>query len=366
MRTAIIHYWLLNRRGGERVLEELCGLFPDADLFTHVYDPERLGSPVISGHTVRTTFIGRLPWARKLYQHYLPLMPLALEQLDLRGYDLVISSESGPAKGVITAPDTTHVCYCHSPMRYAWDLAPDYMAGASRPRRALVAPLLHYMRLWDTASATRPDGVAANSRHVARRIRSFWGRESRVVHPPVDQRAFRHDEPREDFYLHVGELVRYKRPDLAVEACNRLGRRLVVIGGGPLEAELRRMAGPTVRVLGRLSDAEVAGYYARCRALLFPGVEDFGLTPVEAMASGAPVLALARGGALETVRGGETGVFFQEQSVEGLMEAMRTLERDGVSLPAGEIAAHAANWKPERFRREFSALVQEALSGARW
>lgn len=366
MRTAIIHYWLVNRRGGERVLEELCALFPDADIFTHVHDPQALGSPVIAKHNVRTTFVARLPWANRLYRHYLPLMPLALEELDLRGYDLVLSSEAGPAKGVITAPEALHLCYCHSPMRYAWDLYHEYVAGFSRIRRAFVAPLLHYMRLWDAASADRVDCFVANSGYVAQRIRKCYRRESRVVHPPVDLRLARHDLPREDFYLFVGELVPYKRADLAVEACNRLGRRLVVIGGGPLEKKLRSLAGPTVSFLGRQPDAVVAGHYARCRALLFPGPEDFGITPVEGMASGAPVLALGRGGALETVQDGRTGLFFQEQSVEGLAEAIRTLERDGVSLSAEAIAAHAVPWEAARFREAMTRLIDEALAGARW
>jgi glycosyltransferase involved in cell wall biosynthesis len=366
MRTAIIHYWLVNRRGGERVLEELCGLFPDADLFTHVHDPQALGSPVIARHSVRTTFVGRLPWAAKLYRHYLPLMPLALEELDLRGYDLVLSSESGPAKGVITAPGTLHLCYCHSPMRYAWDLYHEYVGGFSPLRRAFVSPLLHYMRLWDQASANRVDCFVANSEHVAGRIRKCYRRESRVVHPPVDLSLARHDRPREDFYLFVGELVPYKRADLAVEACNRLGRRLVVIGGGPLEKRLRNLAGPTVTFLGRQSGATLAEHYGRCRALLFPGLEDFGITPLEAMASGAPVLALGRGGVLESVREGETGLFFREQSAEGLAAAIQDFERRGVRLSAGDIAAHAAAWDAPRFRGAMSALIDEALAGARW
>ncbi|MFV0422068.1 glycosyltransferase [Oleidesulfovibrio sp.] len=366
MKTAILHYWLVNRRGGERVLEELCTLFPDADIYTHVYAPHQLASPVIERHSVRTSFIGRLPKAEKLYQYYLPLMPLALEQLDLRGYDLVISSESGPAKGVITSPDTMHLCYCHSPMRYVWDMYHDYMDKSGLLKRTLVAPMMHYLRLWDRASADRVDRFIANSQYVSRRIEKCYRRNSRVAHPPVDLQQFSHSSPRDDFYLYAGELAPYKRPDLAVQAFNSLGKRLVVIGGGSMEAKLRELAGPTVEIMGRQPDSVLIDHYARCKALIFPGAEDFGIIPLEAMASGAPVLAYAKGGALETVTDGQSGLFFTQQSMQSIIATVRQFESQGVALTPEGLAEHAAKWDAPHFRTRMQQLIDEALSGTQW
>ena len=356
MRTAIIHYWLVGMRGGEKVVAALCGLFPQADIYTHVYDPGAV-SEIIRSRTVRTTFIQRLPRARSMYKQYLPLMPLALEQLDLRDYELVISSESGPAKGVLTSPDTLHLCYCHTPMRYLWDMYHDYRRTAGRVTSALMVPLAHYLRLWDIASAARVDGFAANSENVGRRIRKHYRRESAVVHPPVDVSACSPDQPREDFYLFVGQLVDYKRADLAVEACARLGRRLVVIGEGECRRDLERKAGKTVTFLGRQPGEVLLEHYARCRALLFPGEEDFGLVPVEAMASGAPVLAYGRGGALETVADGLSGLFFDRQDAESMAACIRAFEARESDFDPRAIAASAQRFSPERFQEGFMRFL---------
>jgi len=352
MRVAIIHYWLIGMRGGEKVVEALCDIFPQADIFTHVYDPHAV-SDIIRSKNIRTTFIQKLPRARSLYQKYLPLMPLALEQLDLSGYDLVISSESGPAKGVLTSPDTLHLCYCHTPMRYLWDMYHDYKRSAGRITAGLMVPLAHYLRLWDSSSANRVDAFAANSAHVARRVRKHYRRECEVLHPPVDVSAFTVGLERDDYYLFVGELVEYKRADLAVEACVRLGRRLVVIGDGQHRRELERRAGKGVEFLGRQSDEALRGHYSRCRALLFPGEEDFGLVPVEAMASGAPVLAYGRGGALETVRDRETGLFFHRQDAASLAECMLDFEGHEAGFAPADIAVQAQRFAPERFKAGF-------------
>lgn len=293
MRVALVHYWLVGMAGGERVLEALCRMYPQADIFTHVLDRRAL-SPDIAGHHIETTFINRLPGSRKQYQRYLPLMPLALEQLDLTGYDLVISSESGPAKGVITRADSLHVCYCHTPMRYLWDTWPDYMASAGALTRLGMRLLLPGLRRWDLASSFRVDHFVANSRTVARRIRKHWRREAAVVYPPVHIAAFTaRERPGGEFYLCLGRLTHYKRVDLAVKACSRLNRPLVVVGKGEALKALQAEAAPCVRFLGRQDDVAVADLLARSKALLFPGEEDFGIVPLEAAASGTPYWPMA-------------------------------------------------------------------------
>jgi glycosyltransferase involved in cell wall biosynthesis len=364
MKTAIIHYWLVGMRGGEKVLEALCEIFPAADIFTHVYRPAGI-SPALNARTIRTTFIDRLPLAAKLYQKYLPLMPLALEQLDLRAYDLVVSSESGPAKGVITRPDALHLCYCHTPMRYVWSMYHDYLAEAGAPVRLVMPWIMHRMRQWDFQAASRVDAFAANSNYVAQQIRKYYRREAEVIHPPVAVDGFAPSEDIEEFYLCVGQLTRYKRIDLAIVAANALARRLVIIGDGEEAVPLRAMAGPTVTFLGRQDDAVLRRYYAACRALIFPGKEDFGIVPLEAMASGRPVLAYRAGGALETVLDGVTGLFFDDQSPESLMAAMRTFEGRAQEFSPARLVEHAGQFGPDRFRQRFVDFVQRNAA-AHW
>lgn len=364
MKVAIIHYWLCNRRGGERVIEALCEMFPQADIFTLVHDKDRLQSKIIAEHKVTPSFLQKLPFAKRHYQFYLPLMPMALEQFDLRGYDLILSSESGPAKGVIVPPDARHLCYCHSPMRYIWDMTHDYMDTASIFTKVASVPLFHYLRMWDALSANRVDRFVANSRTVKRRIASCYRREAEVIAPPVDVEAFAPAQEREDFYLLAGELVAYKRPDLAVEACNALGKRLVIIGGGPMEEKLRKIAGPTVTMLGRCDFNVLRDHYARCKALLFPGLEDFGIVPVEAMASGAPVLAYGKGGILDSAVEGETALFFNTQTCEALVDCIERFETHGVSMNAQELTNHAKRFSASHFKTriqaEIDAMLQES------
>jgi glycosyltransferase involved in cell wall biosynthesis len=361
VKVAIVHYWLVNMRGGERVVEALCELYPEADLYAHVVKPEAL-SDTLRRRRIRTTFVGRLPGATRHYKKYLPLMPMALEQLDLRGYDLVISSECGPAKGVVTTADTLHVCYCHSPMRYVWDMYWDYLHEVPRPLRPAVRMLLHYLRRWDLASSFRVDHFFANSRYVAGRIRKHYRREAEVIHPPVDTGAFARSEDTGDFYLLLGQLVRYKRADLAVQAFNHMGKPLVVVGAGEQMKELRRLAGPNVRLLGSQPLQAIRDYYARCRALIFPGEEDFGIVPVEAMASGRPVIAYGRGGALETVVEGRTGLFFHEQTVEALKGAVERFEAAEDSFDARAIVRHAQAFDRTVFKEKFAARVEQLLA----
>lgn len=360
MKVALIHYWLVTMRGGENVLEELCRLYPQADIFTHVVNPDRI-SPTLKAHRINTSFIARLPGAVRHYQKYLPLMPLALEQLDLRGYDLVISSESGPAKGVITGEDTLHLCYCHTPMRYLWNMYQDYRESAGFPTRAVMAPAFHKLRQWDYASAARVDHFIANSTTVQRRIAKTYRRTSDVIHPPVAVESFARGQV-EDFYLHVGQLVPYKRADIAVEAFNRTGKTLVIAGDGSEVARLKRMAKPNVRFVGPQSAADLRRLYASCRALIFPGEEDFGIVPVEAMASGRPVVGYNKGGIRDTVKDGVSGILYSDQGVEALIAALARFEREEERFVPAMIQAEAARFSGARFRAEMSTLIEDKMA----
>ncbi len=358
MRVAIVHYWLLGMRGGERVVEALCRMFPDADIFTLFYDPERV-SAAIRSHKVRSSF---LQPARRLYRSLLPLMPFALENLDLRGYDLVISSESGPAKGVILPSTTRHVCYCHTPMRYLWELYPAYRNEWTRSgvKRCLMTPLATFLRLWDYSTATRVDEFIANSHNVKQRIWTTYRRESSVIYPPVSVNTF-YNKPAQDYYLAVSELVPYKRLDDAVRYCSRTGRRLRIVGEGPEYRNLKRQANEFVEFCGRVPDAELRELFGRCLGFLMPGEEDFGIAAVEALASGKPVVALGRGGALETIppNGPFAGVLYDEPGEAGLAEAVQVLERS-----AGQIVPTALQSYVQRFSEaEFERRMRQMLFG---
>ncbi|MBI1789072.1 MAG: glycosyltransferase [Acidobacteria bacterium] len=350
MRAAIVHYWLLGMRGGERVVEALCRLLPEADIFTLFYRPDRV-SPLIRSRRVTASFLDPL---RNHHRWLLPLMPVALEHFDLRGYDLIVSSESGPAKGVVAPSAARHVCYCHTPMRYLWDLYPAYLHEFTRSswKRALLAPLSSYLRLWDYASAARVDEFVANSRHVERRIWKTYRRESRVIYPPVAVETFYH-KPAEDYYLIVAGLVAYKRIDIAVRLFTQTGRRLRVVGDGPEYGALRGLAGKSVEFRGRLPEEELREAYARCRALLIPGEEDFGLAAVEALASGKPVIALGRGGVLESAAGG--GLFYDQP--EGLGAAIDRFERMESQFRPEELQASVRRFSEPRFAAEMREVL---------
>ena len=337
MRTAIVHYWLVKMRGGEKVLELLCDIFPEADVFTLVYDQASV-SAKISRHKITTSFIQKLPLGRKKYRQYLPLHPLAIEQFNLSNYDLVISSESGIAKGVILPPTTCHICYCHSPMRYLWNMYHEYRQTLSTSKRILWAVVSNYMRQWDYVNSQRVNYFIANSRNTQSRIKKYYSRESQVIYPPVDFSRFR-TNPSEHFYLLLGQLEHYKKADLAIRAFNRSRKKLVVIGDGPQKKQLAGIAGPTVTLLGQQSDEQVVDYFSKCKAFIFPGEEDFGITPLEAMASGKPVIAYGRGGALETVVDGKTGVFFHEPTEASLIDAVEKAE--SIDWNANQIREHS-------------------------
>ena len=354
MRAAIVHYWLLNRRGGEKVLDGLCRLLPDADIFTLFCDPDTLSSEV-HRHRITTSFLNPL---RRHYRSLLPLMPMALETFDLRGYDLVVSSESGPAKGVLTASTARHICYCHTPMRYLWDLYPAYRNEftPSRWKRAAMTPVSNYLRLWDYASAARVDRFVANSRNVRTRIWKTYRREADVVHPPVDIDSF-HWKPAENYFLIVSELVPYKRIDTAVRLFSRNGVRLRIAGAGPEMKSLRRAAAPNVEFLGRVSDDGLRDLYARCRALVLPGEEDFGITPVEALASGKPVIALGRGGALETVPP-FGGVFYDEPTEDSLAAAVTSFYALEPDIRASELQSYSRRFSEGEFLRGMTEVLR--------
>ncbi len=362
-RVAIIHYWLLTMRGGERVLERLIRLFPEADIFTHVYDPSAV-SELIRSRRVYTTFIQKLPGARRHYKKYLPLMPMALEELDLSAYDLVICSEAGPAKGVITTPNALQVCYCHSPMRYLWDQYPAYRAAAGPLTRLAMRWSFPQLRQWDTSSAARVDRFMANSSYIQKRIAKAYGRESVVVHPPVDTALFGVAEEIEPRWLWVGQMTPYKRADLAVDAFNALGLPLLMVGDGEMAQDVRRRAGPNITIVPRMSFDDLRRAYARCRALVFTPEEDFGIVPVETMASGRPVLAYGKGGALDTIEPGKTGLFFRDQTIESLIDGVERMNAWAPHFDPDVALASASRFSPENFDANFLSAVAIESSGA--
>ena len=349
MRVALVHYWLMGYRGGERVLEALCRLFPQADIFTLFCDPKAL-TPELRKHKITTSFLNPL---RRHYTSLLPLMPMALESLDLRGYDLVISSESGPAKGVVLPSSTRHICYCHTPMRYLWELYTAHRSEyvTSRFKRALMVPFSNYLRLWDYSTAARVDRFIANSENVRNRIWKTYRREAEVVHPPVAVDTF-YWKPAEDYFLIVSALVPYKRIDLAVRAFARNGRRLMVVGQGPEYKKVRSLASPQIEFTGHVSEGELRDLYARCRALVLPGEEDFGMTPVEAMASGKPVIALGRGGVLDSVPLHDPcgGIFYDWE--DGLPEALEDFERLESGIRPADLQAYSRGFSEPVFQRK--------------
>jgi len=368
MKVALVHDWLTGMRGGERCLEVFCELFPDADLFTLLHVPGSV-TPAIERRRVVTSFIQRIPGAASGYRRLLPLFPAAVGRFDLRGYDLVLSSSHAVAKGVRVPPGAQHVCYCFTPMRYVWDLYDDYFGRrAGAVTRLLMPPAAAILREWDRRTARGVHHFVAISHFIADRIRRAYDRVAEVIYPPVDVARFRVDESAEDFYLVVSALAPYKRVDLAVEAANRLGRRLLVIGTGPEERRLRAMAGAGVEFLGWRDDAQVADHYARCRALLFPAVEDFGIAPLEAMASGRPVIALGRGGALETVvppgtAAPPTGLFFEEQTADDLAGAIREFERDPRRFEPKALRRRAESFDRPIFKERIRGYLERRLGG---
>src|SRR4051812_18678744 len=361
-RIALVHDYLNQYGGAERVLEELHGLFPSAPVYTSMYWPEKM-SPIIRGLDVRTSFMQRLPFVTRNHQPFLMLYPLAFENFDLTGYDVVISNSSAFCKGVVTPPGTLHISYCLTPMRWVWN----YHAYVERERLGTLARLvlpaaISQLRSWDVATAQNVDRFLAISRTVSARINKYYRRDSAVIYPPVNCDAFAQTTSRiDDYYLIVSRLIPYKRIDLAVDAFTRLGLPLKIVGSGGRDLPaLRSRAGRNVEFVGRVSDAELKQLYARCRGFVFPGEEDFGISPLEANASGRPVIAYAGGGALDTVIDGETGVLFERQQVECLIDAVRRTETTDWTAPA--LRAHARKFDSEVFRAQLQQFVGESAA----
>jgi glycosyltransferase involved in cell wall biosynthesis len=369
MKIAIVHDWLTLKGGAETCLEEFLSLYPQADLFCIVDflpDQER---GFLEGHRITTSFIQRLPWAAKRYRSYLPLMPIAIEQLDVTGYDLVISSSASVAKGVITGPDQVHIAYTYSPIRYAWDLQHQYLKeiGLTKGMKSRIARIiLHYVRIWDSRTAHGVDHFIAISEFISRRIRKVYGRSSTIIYPPVNLDRFTIGVDRSDFYVTMSRMVPYKRIPLIVEAFRAMPeRRLVVIGDGPEMAAVRDAAGSNVTIMGKQPDDVVVSHLQRAKAFLFAAEEDFGIAPLEAQACGTPVIAYGKGGALETIRGreeeGRTGVFFPEQTVPAIVAAVEHLDTVMSEITPQACRANAERFSQAHFRETFARFVAAAM-----
>ena len=360
LKTAIIHDWLVTYAGADRLVDQLHQIFPNAPIYTLVYDKSKMPD-WFKSYDIRTTYLQKIPFATKLYKNMLTLMPGAFECLDLTEFDLVISSCSSCSKGVITRPDAVHICYCNTPTRYLWDLYYAYLNNAGLVKRLLIPRMARKMRLWDRLAADRVDHFIANSVFTASRIRKYYRRDSDVIYPGVQINEYNPSNEPEDYYLMAGRFSYYKRFDLGVMACSALGRKLIVVGRGDEEKRLHKLAGPTVTFAGAVSDEELKRLYSKAKAFIFPGLEDFGITPVEAQGAGCPVLAYGKGGTLETVLDGKTGAFFAEQTVESLCDCIRRFERDGVAYTRSQIHRHSREFSQERFRKEILSFCEAKL-----
>lgn len=361
IKVAIVHDWLVNYSGSEKVLEELLKVFPQADVFTVVdYLTDELRKK-LNGKKAYTTFIQKLPFAKNKYRYYLPLMPMAIEQLDVSGYDIVISSSHAVSKGVLSHVNQLHICYCHSPIRYAWDLYHQYIyeSGLKKGLKGFIVKLImHYLRIWDLSTINRIDHFIANSHYIARRINKVYNRSSKVIYPPVEIENFAFSESKENFYVTTSRLVAYKKIDLIAEAFSQMpDKTLYIIGEGPDFKKIKKKCADNVKMLGFQSVDLLVNYMQRAKGFVFAADEDFGITPIEAQACGTPVIAYGKGGNLETVVGGETGVYFYNQTVEDLLEAIRVFERDYHTFEPLKIRKHAEQFNAKRFRENMFEYI---------
>jgi glycosyltransferase involved in cell wall biosynthesis len=362
MKICIVHEYLIDFGGAEQVLKGLLEIWPNAPIFTLIYDENGNCKDIIQSTQVTGSFLNKMPFSKRKHRAYLPLMPLAIEQFDLSGYDVVISASHAIAKGVITGPDQLHISYLHTPMRYAWDMQPAYLsdAGLERGLRSFFTrSLLHYLRIWDMRTVAGVDHYLANSQFIARRIMKLYKREAAVIHPPVEIDRFKVREDKEDFYVTVSRLVSYKKVDLIVRAFNQMpDKKLVVMGDGPELKSLKAMASSNITFSGFQSDRVIEDTLQRARAFVYAAQEDFGIVPVEAQACGTPVIAYGRGGVLETVVPGETGQFFNEQTHSALVDTIEDFERSQPFDPH-IIRKNAERFSKNRFKHELQAFVEE-------
>ena len=359
-KVALVHDWLMSIAGGEKVLQAIYEIYPGI-IHTLIADQKKISGSVFEGNEIRTSFIQKFPFSQRKYRSYLPFFPLAIEQFDLSPFDLILSSSHCVAKGILANSRQLHICYCHTPMRYAWDLSAEYLqeANLTRGLKGMLARLfLHYLRGWDVSSSHRVDHFVACSQYVAQRINKTYGRESKVIYPPVDTEFYRQGSSRDDFYLAASRLVSYKKIDLIAEAFSLLpDKKLVIIGEGPEWKKIRKKAKKNVEILGHQTNEELRSYLQRAKGFVFAAQEDFGILPVEAMACGTPVIALGKGGVGETVVDGQTGVLFEEQSVEGILGAVKRFEEREWDLDA--IRGRAEIFGRDRFKVEFSGFVEK-------
>ena len=360
MKIAIVHFWLVNMRGGEKMLEALLEMFPKADIYTHVYNPKAV-SELIKSKNVYTSRINKLPFAKKLYPLYMPLMPNALMEFDLNAYDLIISSEAGPAKGVVPNPNAYHICYCHSPMRYIWDMYHEYFNGMNFFIRFFMKRMIPAIRIWDITSSNLVDRFITNSAYVAKRIRRIYNREAEVVFGPVPVEIYQNIARKpSDYYLYFGQITGYKRADIAIDACLKSGRKLIIAGSGAGKKYLKKYAkNDLITFMGKVSNEQVFDLFAGAAALLFPGTEDLGLVPIEAQAAGCPVIAYRDGGALETVKENVTGVFFDEQTPDSLASAMDHFEKNFIAPGRDVFNDHINQFSKTAFKERVNKIINE-------
>ena len=364
MKVALIHDWLVTLAGAEKVLQAIYEIYP-APIFTLVTDKRKLKESVFEKAEIFTSFIQKLPRAKNKYRNYLPFFPLAVEQFDLSNYDMIISSSTCVAKGVLSRTDQLHICYCHTPVRYAWDLYHQYLkeTGLNKGLKGIIAKLiLHYIRLWDYSTANRVDYFITNSKWVARRIKKIYGRDSTVIYPPVDVDKFELQTDKENFYLTTSRMVPYKKIDLIVEAFSQMpDKKLVVIGDGPDFKKVKSKAGKNIELLGYQPFEVVKNYTQKAKAFIYAAEEDFGIAPVEAQACGTPVIAYGKGGVTESVIDGKTGIFFKKQTVESIIEVIKQFEKQENKFDPITIRQNAERFSKERFKKEFKKFVDRKI-----